>query len=117
VSKKIFIVDDDRGILEMLRDNLEKARFEVLAEADSRVASERISSEIPGAVILDLVMPEPDGFEVLKSLKSNDKTKNIPVIILTTHDTKENRDRCAELGAAKYMLKPVNIKKLIEAIK
>ncbi|MDO8733735.1 MAG: response regulator [Elusimicrobiota bacterium] len=83
MNKKAFIVDDDPNIVELFRHILEKENLEVFTALDGDEALEKISVAKPNIIILDLMLPKQGGFEVLKSLQQDEKTKNIPVIIIT----------------------------------
>ena len=78
--------------------------------------SDRQAYPLPGLVLLDIKMPRVDGFEVLTALKSNESTREIPVIMLTTSATNEDVKRCYKLGANAYLVKPVTWGKLWEKL-
>ncbi len=104
-SKKIIILEDDRILLKALNIELISNGFEVLSATDGASGIKIIEKENPDLVLLDLVMPKMHGFEVLKKLKNNKNTKNIPVIILSNLGQEEEIKKGMELGAFDYYKK------------
>ena len=104
-SKKIIILEDDRILLKALNIELISNGFEVLSAVDGASGIKIIEKEKPDLVLLDLVMPKMHGFEVLKKLKNNKNTKNIPVIILSNLGQEEEIKKGMELGALDYYKK------------
>ena len=104
-SKKIIILEDDRILLKALNIELISNGFEVLSATDGVSGIKIIEKEKPDLILLDLVMPKMHGFEVLKKLKNNKNTKNIPVIILSNLGQEEEIKKGMELGAFDYYKK------------
>ncbi|MCK5211924.1 response regulator [Candidatus Parcubacteria bacterium] len=102
---KIVILEDDRILLKALNIELLSSGFEVLSATDGESGLKLISREKPDLVLLDLVMPKIDGFEVLTKLKKNKDTKNIPVIILSNLGQDEEIKKGLKLGALDYYKK------------
>ena len=101
---KVLITDDDAGIRDLLRDQLEAAGFETKVARDGHEALDRIASFRPDAMVLDLSMPGLDGFGVLQSLQ--DQAIRLPVLVLTArHDASDVR-KAVSLGARDYLAKP-----------
>ena len=113
MSHKILIVDDEDDILSILRYNLEKSGLVVLSASDGPEAIEAAGRELPDLVVLDIMLPNMDGTEVLKALKRDPLTCNIPVIMLTAKGDEIDRVIGLELGADDYVLKPFSIKELL----
>ena len=104
-DKKILIVEDDDFLSKMYAAKLDLEGFQVL-EASTGVQGLKIAQkERPDLVLLDLNLPEMDGFEVLTRLKDAEDTKGIPVLVLTNYAQKDNIDRCLDLGADDYLIK------------
>ena len=101
---KILIVDDDPFILEMYTLKLRKAGYEVEVAADGREGLEKIQKGDAAVVLLDIVLPLVDGFEVLEALR-RDGGKHAPIILLTNLGQKEDVDRGLSLGAVDYVIK------------
>jgi DNA-binding response OmpR family regulator len=102
---KIMIVEDDQMISGMYKTKLIQDGFEVIIAEDGASALEMAAKETPGLIMLDVILPQLDGFSVLTELKKNAKTKNIPVIMLTNLGTDEDRKKGEQLGAIDYLVK------------
>lgn len=106
--KKIIIVlaEDDHQIASLVKFKLEKDGYTVHLGENGRVALDLINKTVPDMVILDVMMPVMDGFDVLRTLKSSDDTSSIPVIMLTAREMEEDVLKGFDLGAVDYMTKP-----------
>lgn len=104
-NKKILIVEDDEFLLQMYVTKLELESFTVLSATNGEEGLKAAFKEKPDLILLDLKLPKIDGFEVLRDLKSNEDTKNIPVVVLTNFSEKEHIDKCLSLGAEDYLIK------------
>jgi two-component system, OmpR family, alkaline phosphatase synthesis response regulator PhoP len=116
MKQKILIADDERDIVDFLRYNLEKEGFDVLS-AKNGLEALSLSKKNPDLILLDIMMPEMDGLEVVRTLKKNSTTAKIPVIFLTAKSAELDEVVGLELGADDYIIKPVSIPKLIARIK
>lgn len=105
-KSKILIVDDDIGIHTYLKRVLNRPFIEIDTASDGFEAGKKIITFNPHLVILDLAMPNMDGFEVCRNIKNDPKTQGIKVLILTGHGTKENQERILSLGADAFLTKP-----------
>jgi CheY-like chemotaxis protein len=115
--KKILIVDDNEVNVEYLKVLLSKAGYIVLASLDAKAAISLAESELPDLILMDIMMPNLDGFEALKILKAMDKLKNIPVIAVTAQAMKGDKEKTIQAGFNDYIAKPINYKELLEKIK
>ncbi len=113
-ANKILIVDDDSNIVELIRLYLEKEGFETVTAANGRQALEKFSSEVPALIVLDVMMPEMDGWQVCREIR---KTSEVPIIMLTAKGETFDKVLGLELGADDYMVKPFETKELIARIK
>ncbi|MBV6421977.1 MAG: Transcriptional regulatory protein WalR [Ignavibacteriaceae bacterium] len=113
---KILLVDDEPDILEFLKYNLEQENFEVLTSTNGKDALKKILLK-PDLIILDIMMPEMDGFELYQQIKSNKNFRYIPIIFLTAKSGETNEIKGLDLGASDYIQKPISPKKLIARIK
>jgi DNA-binding response OmpR family regulator len=104
-SKKVLIVEDDEMISNMYKTKLESEGFTVVAALNGADGLNLARQENVDIVLLDVILPQLDGFSVLKEIKSNEKTKNVPVIMLTNLGTEEDMDKGKELGADGYIVK------------
>ncbi len=112
-----MVIDDEPAIHRLLQTILEHEGFQVLGMERRQEARETVIRGKPDIIILDLMMPEVDGFEVLKILKEDEETRSIPVLILTVRCLKEDRERALELGADFYMTKPFQPSELVEVVR
>jgi CheY-like chemotaxis protein len=102
---KILIVEDDPLISRMYQKMFTFEKFEVLMASNGREGLEKASSAKPDVILLDVMMPELNGLEVLENLKSQPETKNIPVIMLTNMDDQGDAQAFLQKGAVKYIVK------------
>jgi two-component system, OmpR family, alkaline phosphatase synthesis response regulator PhoP len=117
VPRKILIVDDEKDIVEMLTYNLEKEGYTVLTALNGRRALEQAHENQPHLILLDVMMPEMDGWEVCRQLMRDPKTSAIPVIFLTAKGSEVDEVVGLELGADDYIIKPISIRKLVARVK
>jgi two-component system, OmpR family, alkaline phosphatase synthesis response regulator PhoP len=116
MKQKILIADDERDIVDFLKYNLEKEGFDVLTAKNGLEAVVQAKKN-PSLILLDVMMPEMDGFEVVRMLKKNSALAKIPVIFLTAKSSDVDEVVGLELGADDYIIKPVSITKLVARIK
>jgi DNA-binding response OmpR family regulator len=113
-SRKILIVDDDIHTQKLLTEALSNHKYETEVASDGFSAGIKIKEFKPSLIILDLIMPGMNGFEVCRQIKEKSSTSHIKILAITGYDTKENRDRIMEAGADDYLSKPLEISKLIQ---
>ncbi|MBI2838923.1 MAG: response regulator transcription factor [Acidobacteria bacterium] len=116
MTRRILIVDDEQDILALLRYNLQREGYEVQAAIDGRQAIEQARG-LPDLILLDILMPEMDGFEVARRLKQGSTTSRIPVLFLTARAGEIDEVVGLELGAEDYIVKPVSMPKLLARIR
>lgn len=116
MKQEVLIVDDEDSIRELLKFNLEKSGY-LTREAKDGLAAVLSAKERPDLILLDLMLPEMDGLEVCRALKSDVKTAGIPVIMLTAKNEEIDKILGLELGADDYMTKPFSPRELIARIK
>jgi len=103
--KKILFIEDESALQKTFGDILKSKGYGVLKALDGESGLRSAKGERPDLILLDLILPKMDGFEVLKELKENEETKNIPVIILTNLEETEDIQKALELGATTYLVK------------
>lgn len=103
---RILIVDDEKMNLKVLADLLKEDYSPVLARSGAQALKHALSDNPPDLILLDVVMPEMGGYEVIKALKNNNRTKNIPVIFVTALNSIEDEEQGLRLGAVDYITKP-----------
>ncbi|NEQ35726.1 MAG: hybrid sensor histidine kinase/response regulator [Okeania sp. SIO3I5] len=114
--KKILVIEDEKPILTIITDILEAEDFVVIGAKNGRVGIEKAQQEVPDLILCDVMMPEVDGYGVLKSLRKNLATEAIPFIFLTAKSTKADLREGMELGADDYLTKPFTRNELMKAI-
>lgn len=110
----ILIVDDETTILDVVRYNLERSNFQVITAKDGQEALNRARSEKPDLMILDLMLPGMDGFEVCRQLRAESE---MPIIMLTARDDEIDRVVGLEIGADDYVVKPFSTRELVARVK
>ena len=111
-----MIVDDEPNILISLEFLLTKGGFKVFVARDGAEALEIVRKEIPSMVILDIMMPNVDGYEVCNYIKNNDPYKNMKVIFLSAKTKKEDIEKGLQMGADLYLTKPFSTRNLMKEI-
>ena len=104
-GKKILIMEDDKFLSEMYSTKLKEAGFEIIAADDGEEGLRLIKEKMPDLVLLDIVLPRMDGFEVLQNLKKDKSLKDILVVALTNLGQKEEVEKGISLGADDYIIK------------
>jgi DNA-binding response OmpR family regulator len=112
----VLVVEDDTQINELLGAYVQIAGFQYRAALDGASALAAVRERLPSLVILDLMLPDTDGFEIARKLKSDQHSAGVPILMLTALDREEQRKRGLEAGAVRYMTKPFDPDQLIEAI-
>jgi DNA-binding response OmpR family regulator len=116
--KKILFIEDESALQKTFRGVLEKEGYEMISALDGETGLRLAKSEKPDLILLDLILPKVSGFEVLKSLKANQETKDIPVIVLTNLEDLESIDKVFRLGTTTYLVKAqYSLEEVIEKIK
>lgn len=105
MAKKILVVEDEVTLHRALVDSLTQAGYETLSALDGEQGWDLVSKEIPDLVLLDIILPKLDGFEVLGKMKSEPKTASVPVIILTNLGDISDIQKALDLGANTYLVK------------
>jgi len=113
MPKKILVVDDERQIVKLVEINLRKAGYDVICAYDGVEALEKVQSDRPDMLVLDVMMPRMNGFDVLKKLQSNPDTEQIPVIMLTAKAQDADIFAGWQSGVSSYLTKPFNPRELL----
>jgi DNA-binding response OmpR family regulator len=114
--KKILLVDDEPNIIMSLEYTFKKQNFEVFIARDGQEALDILKNEQPDLIILDIMMPNVDGYATIESVKKNEKLVNCKVIFLSAKNKESDIEKGMQLGADAYMTKPFSIKKLVEQV-
>lgn len=117
MALKVLVCDDERHIVRLIQVNLERQGYQVVTAFDGKEGLEKIRSEKPNLVVLDVMMPYMDGFEVLKSIRREPETENLPVIMLTAKAQDKDVFEGYHYGADMYLTKPFNPMELVTFVK
>ena len=117
MNNKILVVDDDVAINELIKVNLELAGYKVIQAFDGVKGFALAKQEAPSLIVLDVMMPEVDGFTVAKRVRQNDETKDIPIIMLTALSQLNDKVNGFNIGVDDYLVKPFEIEELLVRVR
>ena len=110
----VLLIEDNELNRDMLKRRLERKEFTVLCAMDGQSGLDMAQNEIPDIILLDLSLPVIDGWNVARQLKADTNTKHIPIIALTAHAMKGDREKALDAGCDDYDTKPVNLEGLLD---
>lgn len=116
-NNKILIIDDEKFFIQPIRLLLEKQGYEVIEASDGLKGLSLARSENPSLIILDIMLPGFDGFQMCKLLKFDSKYRDIPIIMVSAKDSDRDKDLAAASGANLYLVKPVPLDELLSKVK
>ncbi len=117
-KKKILIIEDDKFLLKAYEIKFKQSDFDVILATDGISGFELVEKEKPSLIILDLMLPGMNGFEFLKKIKSDEKLKNIPVIVVSNLGQKNDCEKAIKLGAKEFLIKTnYSLEEIIKKIK
>ena len=114
---KVLVADDDKNVITIIRDFLPSDSYEILEASNGKEALGVIFSNSPDILILDIMMPDMDGYRVCEELKEHDSTKNLPIIILSAKTSVDDKLKAMDLGIDDYIIKPFDPRELKARIK
>ena len=113
---KILIVEDNEMNRDMLSRRLQRKGFEIVMAEDGQQGVDMSKSENPDVILMDLGLPVMDGWQATTTIKAEESTKNIPIIVLTAHAMAGDREKALDAGADEYDTKPIEFKRLLGKI-
>lgn len=116
MTKRVLLAEDEPNIVESLTFLLDRAGFEVAVETDGRQALDAALTNVPDVLILDVMLPELDGYEVLRQLRADRRAEKLPVVMLTAKGQREDRETALECGADMFITKPFANSEIIAAV-
>jgi len=116
MKKKILIVEDEPSLLKLESILLTLKGYDVKGVGDGQAALDAVATMKPDLLLLDIMLPEVNGFEICRQLKANEATCNIPVVMLTAKKSKEDIDRGKQVGADDYITKPFKSENVVTTI-
>ena len=114
---RILIIDDEADLVSVLRFGLEIEGFEVISAGDGEEGLRLAREQQPTLMLLDLMLPKLDGYKVCRSLKFDERYKNIPIFILSARSGEQDRKLAMEMGADAFVTKPYEMKELVSRIR
>lgn len=115
---KLLVVEDEQLLAQVLKNKFEKSHYAVMTAGDGEAALSIAKQIQPDAIVLDLMLPKKDGFEVLQSLREDEALKPIPVVVISNRDEDDSKQRAFSLGAAGYLVKSeCSIHEIVEKVK
>ncbi len=116
MTKSVLLAEDEPNIVESISFLLKREGYAVAVASDGRSALDMAINEQPDVMVLDLMLPEMDGYEVLRNLRANQQAKDLPVLMLTAKGQKIDRETALECGANLFMTKPFSNADIIAAV-
>lgn len=116
MAKRVLIAEDEPNIVESLTFLLERAGFAVAVETDGRKALDTALADPPDVLVLDVMLPELDGYEILRRLRADPKAETLPVLILTAKGQREDRETALDSGADLFITKPFANAEVVAAV-
>ena len=110
---KILLAEDNEMNMDMLSRRLNHKGYEIIHAVNGREAIEKAQTAQPDLILMDLSLPEIDGYEATQCLKQDEETRSIPIIILTAHALRSDREKAFEKGCDDYDVKPINFSRLL----
>jgi len=117
MSLRVLIVEDDKDLAELIAYNLRKEGYETILSHRGTLAVELLRSQPPDLVLLDVMLPDYDGFKIAQHIRNNPELKDIPIIFITARDMEQDKLKGFSLGADDYITKPFSVRELIARVK
>lgn len=115
MAKKILVIDDDPNIVELIRRRLEASQFQVVTACNGQEGFDKLAPEKPDLVIVDVLMPQMDGYTFVRNVRKEEDFKNLPIIVLTAKD--KMKDLFELEGVREYIVKPYRPEDLMQKVK
>lgn len=116
MGKRVLLAEDEPNIVESLSFLLKRAGFDVAVETDGRRALNKALADTPDILILDVMLPDLDGYEVLRQLRADQRAKSLPILMLTAKGQREDRETALKCGADLFITKPFANAELLAAV-
>ena len=116
MKKRVLLAEDHPGTIEVMQLELEVLGYDVTVAQDGQEAVQKATAEPPDVIVMDMLMPKMDGFQVASAIRQNPKTKDIPILAATALARPGDREKCLESGCDGYIAKPFTHKQLGAAI-
>lgn len=117
MAKRVLVAEDEQNIVESLTFLLDRAGFQVSVEKEGRKALQSVLDDRPDVLILDVMLPGLDGYEILRQLRADRRATDLPVLMLTAKGQREDREAALECGADLFITKPFANSEIVAAVK
>ena len=117
MAKRVLLAEDEANIAESIAFLLERAGFEVSVENDGRRALDSVMADAPDVLVLDVMLPGLDGYEILRTLRADRRGTSLPVLMLTAKGQREDREMALKCGADRFMTKPFSNAEIVSAVR
>ena len=117
MAKRVLLAEDEPNIAESITFLLERAGFEVTVENDGRGALDAVMADAPDVLVLDVMLPGLDGYEILRTLRADRERKSLPVLMLTAKGQREDREMALKCGADLFITKPFSNAEIVSAVR
>lgn len=117
MAKRVLLAEDEANIAESISFLLERAGFEVTVEDDGRKALDSVMADAPDVLVLDVMLPGLDGYEILRTLRADRRGESLPVLMLTAKGQREDREMALKCGADLFMTKPFSNAEIVSAVR
>ena len=114
---KVMVVDDAYSELQMMENILKSAGHQVITYLDGDALEEKMAAERPDVLLLDIVMPKRNGYEILRGLKKDERTRHTPVVVVSSKNQESDRVWGKRQGADEYLMKPFTADELLKAVR
>jgi len=116
-DKRVLLIEDEPNIIEAIRFILSRDGWRVDTHSDGRTALEAVAARAPDLIILDVMLPNRSGYDILNDLRGQDATRETPVLMLTARGQKKDRDLAERLGASRFMTKPFSNGEILDTVR
>ena len=116
-GETILLVDDEANIVQLARLYLQREGYTVIDEGDGLRAVERVNADHPALMVLDIMLPGMDGYEITRRIRAQLRFRKLPILALTAKAMKGDREKCLEAGANDYLSKPVDAERLLSMLR
>ena len=117
MAKRVLLAEDEANIAESITFLLERAGFEVAVETDGQRALESVLADCPDVLVLDVMLPGLDGYEILRKLRADRRGETLPVLMLTAKGQREDREMALKCGADRFITKPFSNAEIVFAVR
>lgn len=117
MGKRVLLIEDEPNIIEAIRFILSRDGWSVVTHADGSTALEAIRTQAPDVIILDAMLPNRSGFEILQDIRARAETQDIPVMMLTARGQQKDRDMAKRYGANRFMTKPFSNAEVLDVMR